>query len=122
MRLVLPLALLLLVAARSSPCLATERCQAFYGRMVLYPADGQLRLWHIGTHHEFQPEYTGSDGGASWDKAVDLLKAGNEAAGAAGDNTLYADFVVCPTEPLRKGWVQSATIRSMSHIHVVPRP
>jgi hypothetical protein len=28
---------------------------------------------------------------------------------------LYADFLVCPTEPLKKGAVQEANIKSASH-------
>ena len=122
MRFALSLVISALAVTTTSYCQAVERCQSFYGRIVLYTADGQLRLWHIGTHHEFEPDYDGSDRGASWDKAVDLLTAGNGAAGAAGNNALYADFVVCPTKPLHRGRVQPAIIHSMSHVHVMPRP
>ena len=120
MQSILILAVFLLLIDASPACLAAEPCQAFHGRITFYSGDGQLRLWHIGTHHEFEPDYWGSDGGISWDRAVKLLKAGNESAGAASDNVLYADFVVCPTKALRKGWVQPAIIRSMKHVRVVP--
>jgi len=120
MRSIIILAAFLLVTAALPDCLAAEPCQAFHGRITFYSGDGQLRLWHIGTHHEFEPDYWGADRGASWDKAVKLLKATNESAGAASDNVLYADFVVCSTKPWRKGWVQPAIIRSMTHVHVVP--
>ena len=119
MRLTPTIAVLLTIWA--SIAFAAEPCQKIHGRMILYMADGQLRLWHIGTHHEFEPDYDGSDQGSSWDKAVDLLKSGNDDAGAAGDNALFADFLVCPTKPLQKGAVQPAVIRGMIHPHVVPR-
>jgi hypothetical protein len=118
-RLTLTIAVLLIIWA--SIAVAAEPCQQIHGRMILYTADGQLRLWHIGTHHEFEPDYDGRDNGSSWDKAVDLLKSGNEDAGAAGDNALFADFLVCPTKPLQKGAVQPAVIRRVVHSHVVPR-
>lgn len=106
---------------QASIAVSAEPCQQIHGRMVLYAADGQLRLWQIGSQHEFEPDYNASDKGSSWDKAVDLLKTGNEQAGAAGDNALFADFLVCPTKPLQKGAVQPAVIRRMAHVHVVPR-
>ena len=114
------LAAFFVLIAATPACFAAQPCQTFYGRITFYSGDGQLRLWHIGTHHEFEPDYWGPDKGASWDRAVKLLKAGNEAAYAASLNVLYADFVVCLTKPLRKGWVQPAIIRSMTHVHVVP--
>lgn len=108
----------LLWAVVGSPAsLAAEPCQAFRGRIMFYPGDMQTRLWHIGTHHEFEP--AASDNGTSWDRAMKLLHAQGELLHTAKMSALYADFIVCPTEPLRKGWVQPAIIRSMKHVHVV---
>jgi len=98
---------------------AAEPCQQFHGRAHLYSGDLQLRIWHIGTHHEFEPDET------TWTTVVDWLNAGVSAkersnyAIPASDVMLYGDFSVCPVEPLRKGWVQQAKILSVSHRHYV---
>jgi hypothetical protein len=99
---------------------AAQPCQTFHGRAHFYAGDGQFRIWHIGTHHEFEPDPDSHDHGASWDPIIKLLKAGDESAGAASRNDLFADFEVCPTEPLRKGAVQRAIVRKMTHVRVVP--
>jgi hypothetical protein len=113
--------LVILLAVFSYPALllGSEPCQVIRGRVHFYNADGQLRLWQIGTHHEFDPDYFGADKGASWDRIVELLKAGDESAGAASNNDLYADFTVCPTESYRPGSVQHAVIKGFRHARVV---
>ncbi len=112
-------ALILLIP---TPAFAAEPCQTIHGRAIYYSADGQLRLWHIGTHHEFEPNaYQGATPN-SWDKIITLLKAGDNSPAAGSNNALYGDFVVCPTKPYREGAVQPATLRSMSHLRVVARP
>jgi hypothetical protein len=100
---------------------AAEPCQTIHGRAIYYPADGQLRLWHIGTHHEFEPDAYQGKTPNPWDKIITLLKAGDTSPAAGSNNALYGDFVVCPTKPYREGAVQPANIRSMSHLRVVPR-
>ncbi|SEG65593.1 hypothetical protein SAMN05421819_4049 [Bryocella elongata] len=99
---------------------AAEPCQTFHGRARFYSADGQLRIWHIGTHHEFMPDYRFDD--PSWDRVVDRLKNGAESAGAAGNNDLFATFTVCPTEPFRQGAAQTAIVHSMRHPVIVAVP
>jgi hypothetical protein len=110
--------LLILIAASAH---AAEPCQTIHGRAIYYSADGQLRLWNIGTHHEFEPDNSQVDTETSWDKIMKLLKAGDDSPAAGGNNALFGDFVVCPTAPYRKGAVQPAIIRNMSHLRVVPR-
>jgi len=99
---------------------AAEDCVTIHGRAHLYCGDGQLRIWHIGTHHEFEPDET------SWERVVAWLEAGvkesdkKQSACPAGDVYLFADFEVCPTEPLKQGAVQRAVIKSASHRRYVP--
>ena len=51
---------------------------------------------------------------------MDLLTAnGRDPRG--DDTALFADFVVCPTEPFRKGAAQTAIVRRISHPRIVPR-
>jgi len=119
MRIAHTLATLLILTAASAH--AAEPCQTIHGRAIYYSADGQLRLWHIGTHHEFQPDAYAGATPNPWDKIIILLKAGDTSPAAGSNNALYGDFVVCPTKPYREGAVQPATLRSMSHLRVVPR-
>jgi len=100
---------------------AAEPCQSFHGRALYYSADGQLRIWHIGTHHTFEPpDMPGPnpDYEPSWDRLMTLLLDGSH---DPDSHALFADFVVCPTEPFRKGATQKAIIQSIRHPHVVPR-
>ena len=111
-------ALLILI---STSAYAAELCQSFHGRALYYSADGQFRIWHIGTHHEFEPpEMDGPDPDyePSWDRLMQILLAGSR---DPDSHALFADFVVCPTEPFRKGAAQKAIIRHIRHPHVVPR-
>jgi hypothetical protein len=119
MRIAPTLATLLILIATSA--FAAEPCQTIHGRAIYYSADGQLRLWHIGTHHEFEPDNSQANPKTSWDKIITLLKAGDNSPAAGSNNALFGDFVVCPTAPYRKDAVQPAIIRSMSHLRVVPR-
>jgi hypothetical protein len=83
----------------------------------LYGGDGQLRVWHIGAHHEYEPDVS------SWQRVIQWLEAGvndKEKSRWASPGTmvkLYADFVVCPVEPFRQGGVQKAVIESATHRH-----
>src|ERR1700761_634214 len=49
--------LLALALTLAAPALrAAEPCRVIHGRARAYPADGQLRIWDIGTHHTFSPD------------------------------------------------------------------
>jgi hypothetical protein len=102
------------------PMLAVEPCMTIHGRANFYGGDGQLRIWHIGTHHEYEPDQS------SWDRVIDWLLAGVKDsdkpnyASPASAVYLFGDFLVCPIEPFKKGSVQEATIKSVSHRHYVP--
>lgn len=99
---------------------AADSCFTIHGRAHLYGGDGQLRIWHIGTHHEFEPDE------ATWAEVEGWLEAGigkqdkMQYASPASMVNLFADFLVCPTEPFRKGSVQKARILSATHRHYVP--
>lgn len=100
---------------------AKPPCQKIHGRAHLYTGDGQLRIWHIGTHHDFEPD------ASSWERVQGWLEEGatqaqkeQDPASYAGDVFLYGDFVVCPVEPYRKGAVQSARIESVTHRRYTP--
>ncbi len=86
-----------------------------HGRANFYGGDGQLRIWHIGTHHTYEPDE------ASWDRVMKWLEDGVPASEKANYAIpasavyLYADFLVCPIEPFKQGAVQRATIKSASH-------
>ncbi len=101
------------------PALATGPCREIHGRAHFYGGDGQLRIWHIGTHHEYEPD------NSSWDKVMEWLEAGvpdaekSQYASPASAVNLYADFLICPTEPLVNGAVQHAEVKSASHRHYV---
>jgi hypothetical protein len=100
---------------------AGDPCQIIHGRARSYSGDGQLRIWHIGTHHEYQPDES------SWETVIGWLEDGlpkSERAkyvSPASAVDLYADFLVCPTEPFRKGAVQLAKIKTASHRRYVKR-
>ncbi len=91
----------------------------FHGRANYFGGDGQLRLWHIGTHHEFEPDAASADKVMAW-----LLKGvpadRQHDAIPASSVYLYGDFTVCPVEPFRAGAVQQATVKSVQHMHYVP--
>jgi hypothetical protein len=90
-----------------------------HGRAHLYSGDGQLRIWHIGTHHEYKPDESSARMVEGWlDAGVadsDKLKC----ASPASTVYLFADFLICPTKPFRKGAVQRAKIKSASRRHYI---
>jgi hypothetical protein len=99
---------------------AAEPCVTIHGRANLYGGDLQLRIWHIGTHHEYEPDES------SWDKVFDWLYSGvkksdrQNYAIPASSVYLFADFLICPTEPFKEGSVQQANVKSASHRRYVP--
>jgi hypothetical protein len=50
------LALLCLLFGATYRLQAAESCLTVHGRAHLSGGDGQLRIWHIGTHHEYEPD------------------------------------------------------------------
>jgi len=100
----------------------SEPCKVLHGRARFYSGDGQLRIWEIGTHHEYRPDE------ASFNTVIDWLEAGvleserKNYVSPASVVDLYADFSVCPTEPFKKGSVQQAKITSASHRHYEKKP
>ena len=100
---------------------AADSCFTIHGRAHLYGGDGQLRIWHVGTHHDFEPD------ASSWAKVETWLEAGVKdsaksrvATPPASSVYLFADFLICPTEPFKKGSVQRAKIVSAQHRRYVP--
>jgi hypothetical protein len=116
MRLILTLGFLLYATV---PIRAADDCMTIHGRASLTGGDLQLRIWQIGTHHEFEPD------DSSWDAVVDWLNAGvpkkdREAYFVPASTVyLFADFLICPTEPFQKGSVQQARVKSAVHRHYV---
>ena len=94
---------------------AQNGCMTIHGRAHLYGGDLQLRIWHIGTHHDFEPA------GDSWVRVIDWLNEGTTRSERQEYNIpstavdLFADFVVCPTEPFKQGSVQKAKVLSATH-------
>src|SRR6185437_10323015 len=80
---------------------AADSCFAIHGRAHFYGGDGQLRIWHVGTHHEFEPDKS------TWTQVKGWLESGVK----DGDRKryaipvsmidLFADFSVCPVEPYK---------------------
>ena len=94
---------------------AGEPCKMIHGRAHLYGGDGQLRIWEIGSHHEYEPDSSTRDTVLKWlDAGVNDLER-LKYASPASVVSLYADFLVCPAEPFRQGSVQLAKIKSASH-------
>jgi hypothetical protein len=112
--------LLLFLFLITLPSQAANGCFTIHGRAHLYGGDGQLRIWHIGTHHDYEPD------GSSWARVQGWLEAGvkepekSQRASPASWVYLFADFLICPTEPFKKGSVQKAKILSAEHRHYVP--
>jgi hypothetical protein len=108
---------LLVIAACRLP--AADSCMTIHGRAHLYGGDGQLRIWHIGTHHDYTPDES------SWGIVTEWLEAGitkserDKLASPASALYLFAEFVICPTEPFKNGSVQRAIVKSASHRHYV---
>lgn len=115
------LLLLALLCTASASISAAEPCLTFHGRAHFYSGDGQLRVWHIGTHHEFEPDQS------TWDRVTSWLEAGvppterKNYLEPASVLYLFADFKVCPTEPFRQGAVQEARVLSATHRHYTDR-
>ena len=102
------------------PLRADDACFTIHGRAHLYGGDGQLRIWHVGTHHDYEPD------DSSRSRVEDWLEAGvkepekSQSASPVSLVYLFADFLICPTEPFKKGSVQKAKVVSAEHRRYVP--
>ena len=92
------------------------------GRAHSYGGDGQLRIWHVGTHHDFTPDASSRDAVIEWLQSGVSKSEQVELASPLSQLYLYADFMVCPTEPFVKGAVQEAKVRRATHRHYVHIP
>ncbi len=112
----------LLVALLVSPISAAEPCSVIHGRAHYYCGDGNLRIWHVGTHHMYTPDESSDS------RVMDWLEAGvkdsdkTKYACPVGTVDLFADFLICPTEPFKKGSVQKANVKSATHRRYVHSP
>jgi hypothetical protein len=86
------LSLVFLALFVTHPLQAADSCVTIHGRAHLYGGDGQLRIWHIGTHHDYEPDES------SWSTVVGWLEAGVKDADKphyvdpAAAVYLFADF------------------------------
>jgi hypothetical protein len=104
-----------------TPAIASA-CVIIHGRLQYGNGTPALRLWHIGTNHEF-----GIFSGVNAEKRDPLdndhpqLPANLEQV-FDGPNpfgpTIFADFEVCPLEPYISRHMQAACIESAAHIVV----
>jgi hypothetical protein len=113
------LALISLSLFVALPLRAADTCTTIHGRARSYCGDGQLRIWHVGTHHEYEPDET------SWQRVEGWLEAGGKdtkdsACGSATTVDLFADYLICPVEPFKAGSVQKAKFISAQHRRYVP--
>lgn len=109
------------LAFAAVPTQAAESCTVIRGRAHLYGGDGGIRIWHVGTHHEYLPDESSGHLVEKW------LEAGAEEsdrhyASPASMVYLFADFLICPTEPFQEGSVQQAKVKRASHRHYIRVP
>jgi hypothetical protein len=101
---------------------AAESCRIIHGRANFYGGNGQLRIWHIGTHHEYEPDKSSCDKVMKWLEAG--VKDSDKSKWATPASTVYlfGDFLLCPTEPFKEGSVQQAIVKSVSRRRYAPIP
>jgi hypothetical protein len=91
-----------------------EPCKLVHGR-AHHATDGGPRIWATATHHEYEPADTASAERLDKWLAAGISKSAWKTAVPYSTVDMYADFTICPAEPLRKGAVQRAKIKSASH-------
>jgi hypothetical protein len=111
-----------IVASVAPKLMAAQKCEVIHGRAHYYCGDGNLRIWHIGTHHEYEPDSTSYDRVSRWLEAGVTQAEKKNLACPAGAIDLYADFLICPTEPFKRGAVQHAAVKSATHRHYAHTP
>jgi hypothetical protein len=108
--------LLLLCAASISQ--AAEPCMTVHGRLRQNGGDGFLYVWRIGTHHDLMPDDSSWGVVSGWLQRK-LSESELKQCGATCGYDLYADFLLCPTEPYKEGAAQKAKFISAIHRHYV---
>jgi hypothetical protein len=86
---------------------SAQSCRVIHGRAILYTGDGQARIWHIGTHHEFSFDYN--------DPLISKYLAED------GSKALYADFTICPLENYVRGAAQAVVVKNIKNLRVTTR-
>jgi len=85
-----------------------------HSRAGAYCGDGQLRIWEIGTHHEYEPDEMSASRMKQWlEEGVKHSDESNYAC-PAGQVYLFADFLLCPTEPFLNGSAQRVVVKRAS--------
>jgi hypothetical protein len=102
----------LALLAFSVPPSQAQHCRVIHGRAVLYSGDSFLEIWHIGTHHTFF---------VVDEKSADLILDYIPYAGDDLGKALFADFLICPSAPYRRGASQKTIVKEIRHPWVVPR-
>jgi hypothetical protein len=107
--------------ACKTPAIASA-CVTIHGRLQCGNGTPALRLWHIGTTHEF-----GIYSGVNAEKRdpldnehpqlPEVLQKRYEVPNPF-ELRIYADFEVCPLEPHIPGHMQAACVESANHIAV----
>ncbi len=114
------LKLSLLLAASNVLLHAADSCFTIYGRAHYYGGDGNLRIWRVGTHHDFEPDSSSFSRVTTWLEAGVKEPAKSQSASPLSSVDLLADFLICPTEPFRQGFVQKAKVLGARNRHYVP--
>jgi len=102
MRLTFTLALLLFGVTTTAS--AAEPCRQVHGRADFYSGDGQMFVWHIGTHHLF------------WI----LDDPSQEMIFKYIPYEPNSENFICPTASYKPGEAQSATVQQIKHPRIVP--
>jgi hypothetical protein len=105
-----------------TPAIAPS-CMTIHGRLQYGNGTPALRLWHIGTTHEFGifsglNAETIDPGDNEHPKLPGNLRKIYEGSPNPFEPCIYADFKVCPLEHFIPGHMQAACIASASHIVV----
>lgn len=102
------------------PAQQTDSCRTIHGRAHFYGGDGQLRIWEIGTHHEYRPDQASDSVVLGWLEAGVNKSERPDYASPASAVYMFGDFVICPVEPYKKGAVQTVAVKSVEHRRYVP--
>lgn len=90
--------------------------------MRIYNGSPSLRLWEIGTHHLFG--FPVDDAALSkcpqCDTDVPVLPANLAKVFKGLENEVFGDFRVCPSEPMKRGHMQSAHLVAAKNLIVKP--
>jgi hypothetical protein len=88
-----------------------ESCKVIRGRAETFSATGNLRIWEVGTDHT----YFATDQKST--KLIEQYLHYPESDGQA----LFADFEICPTEALKKGFAQKAIVKQIRRGRIAKR-